>query len=471
MIFENQIAALERLPVELAIRLVLDDIAYSNALPNWFDAISIDYSNREAIIRQKLRVYLGGSNPQPSFGVLVPKKSGKKKTWTIPSVNDQITLQACIASFAERLDTESLDDRVFSYRYNRQPDRLALIEDQIAAWTRFQDETKLHCANSDCILQIDLKDAFQSIDRRRFYDFLSNFTIAPVLEVLKRLLDSFALESGLPLLNNSVFFLGNAYFSQVDKIVQTHAPKFIRYVDDYRIFGESKKSLEISLQRIAIDLERAEFHINSDKLKVGEGLEYLDAVSKVQYGVEIGDNGYVSPAVVRDLMRGEDIASTISTSINDPERYLNEGFGRFQLAVIRKYRFNRDIASIIKPGEQSSTLADALSGDLRLIRKFCELLRTYSRDPHEIWRTVWLLYVAKDFDFARIADRDMETAAQLQAALEDIRSSSSWPPVTRLWADKNAGTLAPGEDVNTLHDLSYVESGQRYCRGCNNENR
>lgn len=459
--------SLHKLPVGLAIRLILDDVAYSNALPNWFDVIYIDYSRREDVIRQKLKAYLGGASPQPCFAIPVPRKSGKKKIWTIPSVNDQIVLQACILSFAERLDAECLDERVFScrYNYNRQPDQLVFIEDQIAAWTRFQDKTKRRCAGGDCLLQLDLDSAFNSIDRSRLYDFLSHFSPAPVLGVLKRLLESFAFESGLPSVSNSIFFLGNAYLSEVDKIIHKNAPDFIRYVDDYRIFAESKASLEASLRRIARDLEKIGFRINSEKLRVGEGLEYLDAISKVKYSLS-DDGAYASPAIVRDLMRGPDIASAILNTVNDPNRYLNDGWGRFQLAVIRKYRFNLEIGSVVKPAAEPPSLTTELSENVKLARRFLELLKGYSADPNEAWRTIWLLYVAKSFDFDLMNDKDTQTSTQLQAALENIRSSPRVSAVTRLWADKNAGAVVEGDDVNALHDLSYVASGQTHCKGC-----
>src|SRR5260370_23367642 len=150
MLEQEQISAIDKLPVQLSIRLILDDLAFSNALPGWFDAISSDYSAREFIIRQKLKAYLGGAAPPSCFSVLVPRKSGTKKLWTIPSVNDQIVLQALVSSFAEKLDEKCLDERVFSYRYNRQPERLALTDDSIAAWTRFKDETKQRCINGGC---------------------------------------------------------------------------------------------------------------------------------------------------------------------------------------------------------------------------------------------------------------------------------------------------------------------------------
>src|SRR5260370_16258518 len=108
MLEQEQISAIDKLPVQLSIRLILDDLAFSNALPGWFDAISIDYSAREFIIRQKLKAYLGGAAPPSCFSVLVPRKSGTKNLWTIPSINDQIDSQPLVSSFPENLDTKCL---------------------------------------------------------------------------------------------------------------------------------------------------------------------------------------------------------------------------------------------------------------------------------------------------------------------------------------------------------------------------
>src|SRR5438045_4183750 len=115
-------STISRLPIQLGIRLALDVVADSNPLPVWFDPIQISYSTRDLAIKKKIRAYLNGEQPKPPFGILVPKRSGVAKLWSVPTVNDQIVLQTCVSSIAEQLDTKCLDKRrVFSYRYNRDP--------------------------------------------------------------------------------------------------------------------------------------------------------------------------------------------------------------------------------------------------------------------------------------------------------------------------------------------------------------
>jgi hypothetical protein len=442
------------LPIHLATRLVLDDIGYSNALPAWFDPISVDYSKKEEALRGKVNGYLGGKQPQEALGIWVPKKSGRIKRWSVPAVNDQILLQACVSSFAEDLDAR-LGQAVFSYRYNKDPERLVFLEDQISAWTRFQDETKRRCMNADCLLQIDLEDAFGSMDRKQVYSFLGSVAPEAVIHLIRMLVDSCSFDLGLPLVNNTIFFLGNAYLSKVDEIIGRHTKNFIRFVDDYRIFDGSTARLEGLLRDISIDLEKAGFRINSGKLRLGQGQEYLDAVSKLQYGLaELGD--YVSPAVVRDLLRAPDIVTLIANSLHNPDKYLNEGFGRFQMATIRKYRFNVDVAEIIK-SDYESTLPALLSSDARIPEKFLDCLHAYFSDSKEVWRAVWLLYVAKDFDFNQMSKMNKRTSHEIRTMIDSIVSKPSSDPLLKLWATPRLNFRV---DVEQVHDLSYIESGR-----------
>ena len=93
---------LRDLPIQLAIRLVLDSISYSNPLPPWFDSVTIDYKKRERTIGKKILRYLDGEKPTVPFQIDLPKKTGGKKPWKVPSVNDQIILQAGVSVLAKQ---------------------------------------------------------------------------------------------------------------------------------------------------------------------------------------------------------------------------------------------------------------------------------------------------------------------------------------------------------------------------------
>jgi hypothetical protein len=75
---------LRDLPIQLAIRLVLDSISYSNPLPPWFDSVTIDYKKRERTIGNKIIKYLNGERPVVPFQIELPKKTGGKSRGRSP---------------------------------------------------------------------------------------------------------------------------------------------------------------------------------------------------------------------------------------------------------------------------------------------------------------------------------------------------------------------------------------------------
>ena len=158
-------------PVQLAIRLLLDSVSYSNALTEWVDALVIDYYGRIKRINQALSDYSEGAIPRKAFEIEVPKKFGTPKTWVVPSVNDQIAIQACVSSISDRIEGRCIDRAVvYSSRLNRDPKRLSFLENQVDAWAEFQSVVHARCAADQCLLQIDLKDAYDRIQRPSFFE-------------------------------------------------------------------------------------------------------------------------------------------------------------------------------------------------------------------------------------------------------------------------------------------------------------
>ncbi len=273
------------LPIQLGTRLLLDSVSYSNPLPPWSDPVEIDYRAREGRISNKIIRYLDGETPRPPFEIGVPKKTGGKKSWKIPSVNDQIVTQVCVSALAEKVYGALDGERVLSYRYNTDADRLQLTESQVSSWKQFQDETNRKLTTQSHLLQIDLEDAFESIDRVKFFDFLDHLAPKRVeVSLLRRMLESFSRgNAGLPLVNDSVFFMGNVYLHLVDQVVGKYSTNFIRFVDDYRIFGNSSDHLEGLLQQISQELTPLGFKINKSKVKLGSKEEYLEAIAHDKY--------------------------------------------------------------------------------------------------------------------------------------------------------------------------------------------
>ena len=59
-------------PTQLAIRLLLDSVSYSNAVPEWVDVLTINYRGRENRINKALTDYFAGAIPRIAFALIRP---------------------------------------------------------------------------------------------------------------------------------------------------------------------------------------------------------------------------------------------------------------------------------------------------------------------------------------------------------------------------------------------------------------
>jgi Reverse transcriptase (RNA-dependent DNA polymerase) len=457
------------LPIQLATRLLLDNVSYGNALPEWFETLTIDRVERERRIAKRVDEYLSGVSPSKPLEILVPKRNGKSNLWIVPSINDQIICQACVSTIAETLERKHIDrTKVFSSRLNRDPNRLAFIEDQVPAWAHFQTEIGNRCSSVDCVLQIDLKDAFESIRIESFNSFVDRSSVDPIAaRLLRHLVQTLSASSrGLPFLNDSIFFLGNAFFSEVDEIVARHNPNFVRFVDDYKIFGPSRSALELQFSAIRKDIQTIGFEVSESKIWLGSGEEYLEAASKLRYALTGTDN-YVQPTAQPEIIEPSAMLAQIKSCLEKPNDYLHQGFGRFQMAAIRRMRV-RGLYSDAKSlgASPSSQFAELLAGDAAAINLICDLLVEYSGDDSNTWRLIWLLCLCKSLNGVPVNDKPLRQ--KLDDVIRGINRSQKVAPVSRLWA--TAMPEFPGarrkwiDAIEDLHALDYLDRGKR-CYG------
>src|SRR6267143_923107 len=327
--------------VDGAVRMTLGSVSFSNPLPPWEDVTQINFRRRAALIRKRVDDYLSGAETaRPPARILVPRKDGPPKAWTIPSVNDQIILQLCAFALFERLE-----------------------------------------------------------------------------RVLQRLASS---SEGLPLINDSIFYLGNAYLTVVDREIAAVTSDFIRFVDDYRVFADSKNHLDSLLQRINERLARTSFRINPRKTKLGDENEYLTAISEIRDAkAEKDENGYVSAIELSGVVDPGTLAALIGRAMFRPED-LTEGMGRFLMQAVRRMRLNDDWVkgrnlpdSPLTPFGQALKLAVPAEAVMATLQKYA--------NPAEEWRLIWVVYVAEDL------------GSKIVEAFVKSINSSALSPVAQAW--------------------------------------
>src|SRR6185437_13575625 len=257
------------IPVASAIRMVLSDVGYTNALPTWFN-LHVDSKKRADDIAKLVSQYTT-QIPAAPFPVNVPKRYGGNRKWVIPSVNDQMVLQACALSLTIAIENALDRKKVFSHRLNADSSKPSqFLQDQCDGYAEFQGQAGLRKCTHVTIL--DLENAFASVDRKKqFMPFIrKNSPDTTVADVLEHLLQGFSgNESGIPLVNDSLFYLGNGYFSEVDAAIGKYVTTdFVRFVDEYRFFANSQKDAEALARAGSQQLNALAFRINDLKTKI-----------------------------------------------------------------------------------------------------------------------------------------------------------------------------------------------------------
>jgi hypothetical protein len=404
------------LPIGLAVRLLLDSVSYSGALPPWFDTVTIDYAGRERRIREQIARYKTKTeSPKPPFEIAVPRRGGDARTWIVPTINDQIIYQACISSFANELEQATIDrSRVFSMKLNTDPDRVAFLEDQARAWSAFRAYTHERCQADGCMLQVDIKDAFPSIHLDRMWNLArTKCGDLPIISMLEEMIaEQVSPGSGMPFLNDGFFFLGNAYLSEVDRIVRSVNSDFVRFVDDYRLFGTTRTVLEGQLTVLRSRLGDFGFDLNDTKLKLGLGSEYLEAVSTLKVASTTKTN-YIDAAVQPGVLRATDIHEQIMQVLAKPDELMHQEYGRLQMAALRRMHVRGLYSDLEGYADSPATqLISLLTEDGPTVDAASRLLDQYAQDGANAWRLIWILYMLKSVDLARVPDMPSASTSQ-----------------------------------------------------------
>ena len=451
---------LKALNVEWAVRVYIDTVSYSNPLPPWIQPAEFSYKSIAEKIENKIRRYhTHGEDTGAAFEIVIPYRPEDRRTWHIPSINEQIILQACMAYLSPSLAPNgSTKARVFTYQ--KDPGNSEFLNQQLEGWLAFQNETTKRLETSAYILQLDLKRAFASMSRPEFFAYFKSYAAdTKVVEFLNRLINGWMNERpGIPLVNDSLFFLGNAYLNTVDVVIGQHSDNFIRFLDDYRLFGDTRSELEKAFVRISRDLERTGFTINQKKVRLGSRSDYLRAISTIQRSedskamAEMDTRESLGPMLFVKVIEPHQLVRFIEIALENPEDYLTVRLGRLLLREIRKLRTNASVGS-----ELHKDFSESLAGNQPLRKRILELISQYLRQDVEEWRLVWLLYLLED---VILVDAK---ANQEHRLIESASRAANLNPIVGLWAKRLLSQRKQQHQSSAIferQDVNYLDEGR-----------
>jgi len=439
--------------VDLAIRQVVDCISYSNILPPWNETIDLTYDVRRKRIAQRLEEIASGLPIATPFTINVPSNGDRQRVWALPSVNDQIALHYVSLWLSKRMQSVTNSKVVHSYLINSD-DTVAFVENQVHSWSRFQAATTDR-GRHKYMLQIDLKSAFRSMSQKGFIDFFERrVSHTPETAILSAFLrTNGAEEIGVPLVNDSLFYLGNLYLSVVDEVVSRHCSDFIRFVDDYRIFFDSQPELDRAFSSLSKAIKDTGFEINAEKTRAGTVDDYLSATSGRTVKQTKGDRDYINPVIFSDTVDPNGLLKLLDLAVNNYDRYMTEGYGRLVVALIRKRILTTKIheSMTCKPDEKFDV---SLGEQPALMGKLHSLLQDFLQRNDQTWRISWLLFVIAEMP-----------GQSLKSTVEKIFHDKKLPPLVRLRAARILSNReSSSAEIEQFHDMGYLDEGQATTR-------
>lgn len=135
------------------------------------------------------------------------------------------------------------------------------------------------------VLKADIRHYFETVDQQRLLEILSKkITDIRVLWLIQLILQNYnakQIGKGMPLGNLTSQFFANVYLNELDQFVKhiLRVKQYLRYVDDFVIFGTSRAELERHKHNINIFLrKRLLLELHPDKSKIfalHRGVEFL----------------------------------------------------------------------------------------------------------------------------------------------------------------------------------------------------
>jgi len=239
--------------------------------------------NLDAVLNNLLHEIENPQNyhPQEFKSLSVPKNGFLLRPTGAMNIRDRLIYQAITDFLAPHYTPEEF---VYSYIYTY-PTSNYMFQPGVKQWKKFQDNVESNCRESNFLLETDLTGYFEHINHyrllRRLDDIFQNLSkteLRPVKQLLGNMFKFWSAREhiSIPQVMNPSSFLGNIYMDEFDKWVSRRGYKYLRYVDDIRIFTNSEIEARVALAEIVEILRKSGLFISSAKTRIVDTKKVLD---------------------------------------------------------------------------------------------------------------------------------------------------------------------------------------------------
>lgn len=210
--------------------------------------------------------------PSPLRTIEVPKRDFTIRIGAAPAIHDRVYFQALCDAIAPQIESKLVDkDFLFSYRLNG-PDAEQMFKSPSEAYASFAQRLTELCGEGDSwVVEADVAAYFSHVYHHKLLNILRGFECEQVVvEALGGLLRrwSTGVSYGLPQGLWPSDLLGNAYLHHLDARMLIDDWRYLRYVDDIRVFTDSEISGKRALLSIARELGHWGLSLNSAKTAI-----------------------------------------------------------------------------------------------------------------------------------------------------------------------------------------------------------
>lgn len=206
--------------------------------------------------------------PQPDNKVYVPKPSTTMRTMSMLSTPDIIIYQAMVNIIAEkshpRLVTHE-NQHVWGNLYAGN-DSSWMLRPWRKQYNNFVDQiVKMYKIGNSWIASTDIVSFYDTIDHHTLLHFVHKYCGKDdrFTGLLKLCLSSWASHSndtsmsrGIPQGSNASDYLANLYLYEIDQRMISKGYQYVRYVDDIRILGKNKETVQRGLIEFDLELKK-----------------------------------------------------------------------------------------------------------------------------------------------------------------------------------------------------------------------
>jgi len=220
---------------------------------------------------------------------------------------------------------------VHSYRFRRQKGDAHIFDGEIG-WFSFQESCERLAREHKFVLLTDISDFYPRIYHHRLENALKKVTAnRDAVKRVIRLLTEFSggVSYGLPVGGPAARLLSELLLNSTDRLLLAEGVKFARFVDDFRLFANSREEAHGLLVMLAQKMGESDgLSLQKSKTRIMSTEEYLSHFNMKSDETERGDE---EQAVYRSFMSLKLHYDPYSESANEDYEQLRESLRQFDV--------------------------------------------------------------------------------------------------------------------------------------------